>query len=186
MKINKESSKFLGKGVEKEVYENPHNPKHAVGIFKREAAEFPERVRGRFYLTKILHLLFPDNIPDIHSASSDPQMIEVDKIIPDEQAVTKNFKKFNSDYCELMDKFDALGIILDPAQVNFKYDFSGNLVYVDSFDPWYKGAGEELAFSMDKLKEAIEKLNSSEKEQCLKYLERLGNIHREYVEKLKA
>ena len=65
-----ETQKSLGKGGEKTVYPYPDNSQRVIGVYSSKH-EFlweksPEYNKAKFYLTKILHMLFPENIPDIH------------------------------------------------------------------------------------------------------------------------
>lgn len=185
MKINEENLKFLGKGIEKKVYENPHNPERAVGVFHVLRPESQETIKARFYLTKIIHLLFPKNIPDMHSVTSDPKTIEVDKIDDDGSLPAENLKRFVPNYHSLVEKLYDLGLAFDHADVNYKFDKKGDFYYVDSFLPWHSRAPEEPPFlHIEKLKAEIEKLDPAKKELALGYLDRLMILHKEHLEKL--
>jgi hypothetical protein len=87
----------LGTGAEKTVYTDPDNEKLAKAVFHKEARETtsdgteqtPEYIKARFYLTKILHLLYPKNIPDMHMSASEPNMIVVDRAEHDKVVSTQ-------------------------------------------------------------------------------------------------
>ncbi|MDD5050472.1 MAG: hypothetical protein PHV93_01890 [Candidatus Pacebacteria bacterium] len=60
----------IGEGYFKKVYADSENPE------KRIHAEFKmpltnEQIKSAFYLNKIAHLLFPENIPEIHLAANE-------------------------------------------------------------------------------------------------------------------
>lgn len=191
MKINRENLKPLGGGGEKEVYENPNNPEQTLGIFHRRKAESPERAKGRFYLTKILHLLFPKNVPNMHLATSDPYAIVTDKVenennpIPYEQRNASQVK-------DVSGKLKAAGLTeLDEFRANFKLDKEGNVNYVDSFRPWFKtmNPGEpgelQAGFDKEKLEAAIQNLDEDKKELAMTYLQRLNELYEKELEDFK-
>lgn len=184
MKINREKLKILGKGMEKIVYEDPNDTNRAIGFFHEYRSEPPEIVKGRFYLTKILHLLFPKNIPDIHMVSSNPNALVVDKIDGD-SVPPDNLKKFVSAYYELRDKLSDLDIPADSAHINYKFDTKGDFYYVDSFNPWSRVISHEnLNFDLEKIRMAINGLESDKRELAISYLDRLLKLYKEFLEKL--
>jgi hypothetical protein len=192
-----EREEKVGRGSEKEVYEHPNDPAKVVAEFRY--AESPKRLRGRFYLTKILHELFPDNLPDISVAATNPHVVIMERKQLDE--AHKSLQKFNikgdfvgnfsARYKEFEDKIGEdrkfkqlkrelaeLGIGLETAAMNFGYDDKNNLVYVDSsFDPWpcYYHVDDKFERSYDpaKLRNAVNLLEPDRKKRALKYLERL-------------
>lgn len=159
----------LGSGGEKDVYVNQENPDRAVGMFNEGRDETTFQIKGRFYLTKILHLLYPKQIPDIHLAASDPHMIEVDRVIIGKKFNDRD-KKAEMDRDLLTKKFENLGVIPDYYRTNFGYDQEGNLVYLDSVDPFQ---GNECFYDPEKIKAALEQLENDKKEQGLVFLKRL-------------
>ena len=87
--VNKEKlGEPIGVGGEKKVYQDPKNPDRVVGIFREHIEETPNQIKARFYLTKILHLLFPKNIPDMHWAGSEPNAYQADRKEHDERHAT--------------------------------------------------------------------------------------------------
>jgi len=57
----------LGSGNEKNVYIDPENEKRVISLMKEtEQRDTLRQLKGRYYLTKIAHLLLPDNIPDVY------------------------------------------------------------------------------------------------------------------------
>ena len=166
----------LGAGGEKEVFVNQENPEHAIGIFSEYSRkETPQQIKGRFYLTKILHLLFPKQIPDMHLASTDPHMIEVDRISVDRCVPGDTFT--SKEPCELRDKIkDVSGVFIDYFSRNFVYDKEGNLIYLDSVDPFQ---GDKRYYDPEKIKVALEKLEDDKKERGLVFLKRLEELYKE-------
>ena len=68
----------LAEGTEKVIYHHPNDPEKVVAEFRNDEDE-PIQMKGRYYLTKILHVLFPKNIPDIslvqHAPGQKSQMV---------------------------------------------------------------------------------------------------------------
>ena len=183
MKINPEKLKKIGAGSEKRVYENPNNPDQAIGIFHEYITESSEKIKARFYLTKISHLLFPQNIPDIHLAASDPHAIVVDRI-KDKDMSGRNYGKFYAAIDEFNLKLKSVGINwIDNYYKNFIFDEQDRLFYVDSFDPWVI-IGEtnknksEPSFDKEKLESALQNLEDEKRELGLSYLKRLEDLER--------
>ena len=182
LKTEIKKGKFLGRGEEKEVYEDPDNPHFAKGIFHEYKEESLEFIKSRFYLTKIMHLLFLKNIPDIHLAASKPHMIIVDRMeapggwrswIKSDDSL----EKFE-DTQELIEKLENFEVYTDSAEFNFEYDKDGNICYVDSFVPWYVNKDGLIIpnYNPEKLEKALQELEGDKKEQGLSYLNRLKEL----------
>lgn len=191
MRIKRENLKPLGDGGEKRVYENPNNPEQALGLFHRSKAESVEEVKGRFYLTKILHMLLPKNIPDMHLAASHPNAIIVDKVENMNKTVTSEHRDTH-DLIELSDKLKEAGIKnLDDNWFNFKFNKDGDINYVDSFRPWFKFINPDdsielrVEFDREKLEAGIQNLDDDKKELAMSYLKRLDEIYEKEVENFK-
>src|SRR5580698_7838622 len=69
-------------GRQKKIYNDSNNPERGIGVFDKEVPN-PRRIKGRYYLTKIANLLFPENIPNIRLANSK----NVDEIVMDKVQV---------------------------------------------------------------------------------------------------
>lgn len=189
MKINRENLKPIGKihsGAEKSVYENPNNPEQAIGIFHKREAQSTELVIGRFYLTKILHLLFPKNIPDMHLTSSDPQAIIVDKVGNDDKSVTYEHRD-TSELRGVSSKIESAGIKnLDDYWFNFKFNKDGDIAYVDSFLPWRTEVGRSVReYDTERLENAIQNLDDDKRELAMTYLKRLEEAYEKALENSK-
>ncbi len=75
----------IGLGGEKKVYNDKTNPDRVIGLYRpaetREGYPTTERqVKARFYLIKIAHLLFPQNIPDAQFSYSKPNAMARTKV----------------------------------------------------------------------------------------------------------
>lgn len=63
----------IAEGSERAYFEDQHSKEKLVGVYKRCAQ--PNEARSRFYLTRIINLLYPKNIPDVFLSASDPNII---------------------------------------------------------------------------------------------------------------
>ncbi|MEK7615619.1 MAG: hypothetical protein AAB420_00250 [Patescibacteria group bacterium] len=61
-----ELGEMLGHGLEKAVYENKNNPDQIIGIYLKGWKRKPEVTKARYYLTNILHMLYPKWFYTIH------------------------------------------------------------------------------------------------------------------------
>ena len=77
MKFNWNELEKIGEGSEKDVFADSHNPDRVIARFKETEAENERQTRGRFYLSKILHLLLPQNIPDVHLSAKGGERVMV-------------------------------------------------------------------------------------------------------------
>lgn len=197
-------------GDEKDIYEH-HDPQKIVkvtvddGEGKFEAGN--ERyIKAEFYLTKILHLLFPDTIPDIHGVSFKHQAtIHERKELDEAHRTLQNFyhkanlgedvetgekeqkafeiSKQRKQTTTIIQRLQNMGIVIDRAHQNFAEDKKGSVIYLDSIIPWK--ASHRLApdmnftinFNVGQLHEIItEELSEPEKTQALHYLDRLTTL----------
>lgn len=197
-------------GDEKEIYEH-HDPKKIVkvtvddGEGKFETGN--ERyIKAEFYLTKILHLLFPDNIPDIHRASFKHQATVNERKELDETHTTlqefyhkvnlgedaeigekerKAFELSNQrkQTASIIQRLQNMGIKIDRAHQNFAEDKKGSVIYLDSIIPWsasHRYAPDmkfSVNFNAEQLREIIvDELSEPEQSRALHYLERLTTL----------
>lgn len=152
---------LFGVGHEKSVFEDPHHPERLIKESHETTTESPATVKGRFYLTKLLHRLFPMNVPDIHAATSvQPQSMTVEKKVLDAQHQELRTLDIRLRQGSLSDEerlrffriekyyrnepaFKRLGMVLsgvgvrvDASGTNFGFDNRGEAIYIDSFLPW--------------------------------------------------
>jgi len=160
--------KRMGRGAEKNVYNDPGNEKRVIAEIRNsdERIRTPRQVKARFYLTKILHLLYPTFIPDIHAAISgetdtlsmgkktlDAEHLELnrlrEKVVAghptreEETRYREQLRKgehklsWDDAFMDYFQEIESLGVNFDPSPVNFGHDENSHLVYVDnSFEPW--------------------------------------------------
>lgn len=193
--IEKIKGGYIDEGREKKVYGHHERKDLVVSEFHKQKwlEETPEQIKARFYLTKILHLLYPQNIPNIHLAASEPHALIIDRVKGSTMAsLMDEAEKIDDFYQEL----DSLGVYLDFKHWNFlktkKDGGEEDLMYVDTFDA-YKILRDENGkpvridrwYLPDALKEAIvTNLSGDKRERALKYLERLLALEAEERKKL--
>lgn len=188
----KDDLEKIGGGSEKDVFTIRNRPDLVVGIFKPEKDKASdEYVKARFYLTKILNYFFPNEIPDIHASFNKPETVLVDKVDTDNDHVAfnvwekKNYEgepiepellaganrhmeKANSNP-KLEDFNDRLysefGVELESGIQNYSISSNGDLVFLDSFEPWddwchlsYFDIG--VNFDLDKIRYKISMVRS--------------------------
>lgn len=192
----------IGGGKEKNVFEHPDNPDKVIAKLHERWSENKWQFRGRFYLSKILHVLFPKNIPDVHLSAQgtdkilvsemknlDPMHQEIQKLVANgywrSPVETTYEKKLESDPCfhDLTRSMAYLGIYLDTAGRNFGYDDRGNLIYVDNdFSPWginLKSLKINFNFNKENLLVRVNSLPEEQKEKALLYLNRIEDLAEE-------
>ncbi len=187
---------LIGEGYNKKVYQDHENPDKVVGILDSET-ETPNQIKARYYLTKILHLLFPKNIMDMHGVASQPNSYQADKGEHDELHTILNtgddgivsydeaHKMVESDpeLKNLAEGMDALGVPIDDYPHNFSHDSEGNILYLDTFEAWrrYDSGKIDLWFKFDSLDKALAKLPEDDRAKGEKYLSRLRALYDEEV-----
>ena len=185
------------------MYNDPNNPEKVLAKFKYpEEYGSARKLKARYYLSKILHMLFPKNIPDIYSAGKTEDIVlSLEKKNLDEN--NKELQKLwmsrsnsfsylsqelageiHSDkrYIEFRDSLKEIGIGLNPSPTNLGYDEDKNLIYVDNdFDPWrlQKDGEVSFAFNREKLEEAIGHLDESDQARAVNYLKRIESLAEE-------
>lgn len=191
MTINFNKLEKLGSGREKEVYVDPDRVDGAVARFKEDARpESQRQLKGRYYLTKILHLLRPKNIPDAYMAAEKERRImglERKRIKP---AI---FLSGEEQFMEFTRFMWDIGIRVDSWGSNLGYDDQNNLVYIDNtFRPWDVVRGQEsdrneIRYNFDekRLLKACNSLGREEKERALNFLRRLRELAEEEFEETK-
>jgi hypothetical protein len=194
----------IGEGGEKNVFQDPIDPKNKVRIEFKHGMKDVNQIKGRYYLQKIIHLLFPKNTPDIYLAGAKPnshlrmQRIKADSAHEEMQKIIFRMKSFtdspgeserlselerkttkNPKVEELIKRFHEAGIRIDTFGRNYAFDETGEVQYLDNQRPWeLKGDGTISSFNFDEnlLHEAILKLPPQRKIDALKYFERLMRL----------
>lgn len=152
----------VGSGAQKRIYIHPDNPQKIVGVFHADQSIYS--VKERFYINKILNLLYPDNIPDIHLAASQPSVLVIDRIMG------KEINPWNLKHQLLKilirRRLQKIGILIDDNSCNFMADQDGKVFYIDGFIGNFR-------WNKEKLLKKIDKLHSEEKRRALSYLGRI-------------
>ena len=202
----------LGKGAERTVYPSVEHPDRVVGIYHEGSEETPRSMKATFYLTKIVHLLFPKNIPDVQFAASDPNAVgrtrvelgeeheilkkSLDSNQPDaaefwvqvEKASTKLSYGESKKVTKFVEKLYEAGVHPERSVYNFGTGDEGDIIYVEPFPAFYFSKSKSrwvLAFSPTKIKLAIAGLKDDEtRSSAQQYLERIFQLFAEEKEKV--
>jgi hypothetical protein len=192
--------KPFGGGMERDVYRHATDKRKVIAVERKEVYERSARgARGEYYLTKIMHILLPQHIPDIHLYASKPsaavrQKVEMgaaheqvrDAVI-DRKRVEEGIKlsraykeslKSDSRVHDLLRAIKGLGIGVDSYSMNhFGFDQNGNVKYVETFPAF---SGERILFNKEVLQRAIANIRSGkDRVKALTYLERLAILAKE-------
>ncbi len=208
----------IGEGAEKKVFINPEDQKKVIserkeGIEEETGLEKDthRQLKARYYLTQIVQLLLPKNIPHVYNIGESKQGIqiadveriehmesharlqEINKLRGDTDLIKKDIEKeLGEEGYELIDKLHefGLGSSIDETFGNYIKDEKGNVRYIETFNPWEKDVVDNknirLLFDEEELRGAIES-NSDEKvrNQCIKHLERVLTLFEEEKQELK-
>jgi|SRR3989344_1077545 len=181
-------AKPLGEGGERRVFVDPANEKRVIAETKSEQQETVQKLKGRFYLTKIVHLLLPENIPDMYQAGESKEGTQTidrervshtpghaalqkafqregyDKEKDDDPAVQQLKEELGKGLGDIADKLSDLGLAfsIDVELQNYTKDEKGNVQYLEAFNPWEVDVVDpnklEVLFDEEGLREAIGKL----------------------------
>ena len=192
MRLNKFESAGLepvGEGDERKTFADPNNPERIISE-RKEGSEkdTPRQLKGRYYLTKIAHLLLPNNIPDVYQAGESrdgKQTVDAERISHtpgharlQELRMSGATKEEQDSVAEQMaeelepqmgDLDSELGRIgldfeidLDKNLGNYTKDEQGNVHYLETFKPWQINPLNppelEIGFDEEVLREAIQDL----------------------------
>ncbi|MBP9819569.1 hypothetical protein KBC79_02415 [Candidatus Woesebacteria bacterium] len=187
-----------GAGKDWNVYEDPENAYLLIKEAKNPGLEPSKSMMQRLYLGKILHILFPHNIPDVYAVSAEKgAKLKVQKIILDgesdairklyqDKSITKltqadlnffNRIKKHPEYEKFRSTLAKLGLYIEVAPENFGFDADDHLFYLDSdvLDP--NEAQVEIPQLILNLRRYISEIESEkEKVQALLYLESLEKL----------
>lgn len=203
----------LGVGVEKTFYQDTDNSDRVIGYYKEGTADrevSPRERIARFYLTKIMHILFPQNIPDIHMSTSSPHAIMRKKVefSPNHDTMRQVLlqkeqgkelspelaRAYNTAGEKIRDDpevkrfagvLESFGVDVDHEPQDFSYDTDGNIIYVEPFDALRMSVGGPRPwFDADKLEHAIKGLDEARRQEALNYLQRLKKLVAEEITEL--
>ncbi len=200
------SKKPLGKGEGHEVFVDPNDEEKVIVETKKDSDEETLlQLKGKYYLTKIAHILLPEHIPDVYQVGQwkdGTQTIDRERIshTPGQTQLQKarHLGKDEVEAAELMTKemgsellsIDmrleeiGLGFNVDPNFGNYTRNTSGTINYLESFKPWQVDIADpkelEILFDESALREAIDKLTDEKtRKECLEHLERLLKLMEE-------
>ncbi len=125
----------VGHGGEKDVFPHPDDPRKVVAVFHNEVFRPAKQesiylMKRRYYTNKILSLLYPDNIPDIHLAASQPKALVLDRVEGDEISPWSIRQRLSMRLIER--RLGKIGIMIDSNDCNFMVGQDGAVSYVDS------------------------------------------------------
>lgn len=196
----------IGEGFEKIVFSDPKRPEMVIaGIREDEVRPVPPAdIKARYYLQKIIHMLFPKNIPDIHLAATKNgsrlrmQKMELDSAHVRVQKIRSRYleateqevnewkqldleKQSDPRVRELSRKLTAAGVLVDKAGCNFAFNSAGEAQYLDNDAPWFQHLDGTYAYNYDEnlLLRAIQELSEPEKGRTLGYFQRLHTLKKE-------
>jgi hypothetical protein len=203
----------LGEGKEKRVFVHPNDERRVVAEGKESVEKETSRQRrGRYYLTKIVHGLLPENIPNIYQVGESVdgrQTADAERIAhspghealqaalrtgeDSESAAQQAAKEVREGRSELDTALAELGLSfdVDTDAGNYTINESGNVNYLETFKPWQSDARYpnelEVLFGEDELREAIEAVeDAGVKAKCSQYLDRLLVLMEEEKNELRA
>ncbi len=203
----------IGEGCQKKVFVDPKNEKRIIAEMKENVKEdTPRQLKGRYYLTKIAHLLLPENIPAVYQAGESvegKQTVDAERIAhsPGHALLQKTWqmegsfdaayeqahKELGADIQRVESRLRHIGLDLgvDTYVSNFTKDKKGNIYYLETFRPWeinFPNHGKiEMWFDEEKLRNAIDGLSdSATKEKCKRLLERVFALAKEEERELRT
>ncbi len=192
----------IGFGYFKNVFEHPDNPEKIV---KEHKEHIPQKDRHlchlllgmEFYLTKILSLLYPGQISDIHMAHMNEEGImqtihdkqQVDNIILnairfflDTVTYTNHTTKRSNRYT-VSERFKKAGVIIDDQVVNnFGTNQEGAPIFIDS--PYKSSLPTIINTNRLLLMQAIQALPDTDhrKKTCTAFFDRFDTLMNMYKE----
>jgi hypothetical protein len=154
------------------------------GLYKKreenDEKKSPRTLKGTFYLTKLAHLLRPQQVPDIHQAG---ETVDGQQTIDRDLHQLVKLKRSEAAEADVKLKQIGLGPAIDPKVNNYTKDQEGNVSYLDAFIPWQTNSSArtlELHFDKETLAQAIEELPDAVlRKECEDYLERLSALFEE-------
>ncbi len=199
MKFDKLKMEKIGEGDEKVVYIDPKNPKNVLAFHHEGFYPPPTRnqMKGMFYLTEIARIFFPNNIPEIRFAATDPSVMSRKKVqfgkehqalqrglyldrgavTGREMGVAREVLSANKEIKEFRSALAGCGLPDGDGIHNFGHDQTGNAQYAEPFQA-FTLFGDELIlqFDPDKLEKAIDRLDGEDKKRALAHYNRLTHI----------
>lgn len=171
----------IGSGAEKQVFVHPEDSNKAVAIFFQDRSVL--EIKERFYVNKILHMLYPNIIPDIHLASTSPSVLIIDHVMGKHLKESNLIHKFFRS--SIKRRFEKIGVSIDNGiENNFMIDKAGKIFYVDGFLTFgfkYYEYGDDS--SIIRLLKEINKLEPESRSVALNYFKRIQYLNNQSLEK---
>lgn len=196
-KLSKEEP--LGTGIQKAVYVDSADDTRVRKVFhppyvsslpdmERDALEMQGiidptiwRQKRSFYLAKIFHFLFPDNIPNRHQATSEPYTTLDERVegIPVSMSLLNFFSDDAKAGRELIQKLRNAGLFVDTkSKDNFVKKADGSIAYLDDLNRTFVSHLFTKRF-YEKVHAAIEEEpDGTEKERAFAWLERYKELNK--------
>lgn len=174
-----EASGAKTSGKEKHVYDHPEDPARVISVAKK-GAESESEGRGhlqQFVLIRILHLLYPQTVPDAYDVASRSKLLVRDKVEGTHFSRVRHTLDYHFGIAgekgreEFGDEMTKLGLNIDYWPRNFKKS-GENVAYLDSFV-----IREPAEYVAAQLKKAIhDRLRGTDRARALHFLDRFGKL----------
>ncbi|NOY35857.1 MAG: hypothetical protein GXP44_03000 [bacterium] len=188
---------------------NKEEKKSVSELLEGGEKDTPRQLKGRYLLTKIVHLLLPKNIPDIYKTeesvdgkqtvdrewiSTAPELVRLWETLrsgadeEDKRSTEKLISKeigAGSRELDLEMSRVGLGFNIDDAPTeNYTKKENGDVLYLKTFKSWEVDLLDpsklEMLFDEEELRDAIEDLSDPEtKKECLRLLEEILALAKE-------
>ncbi len=190
-----ENEKPFAAGMERRVYGHPRKKEKIVAVETKGFQRNAQQARQEYYLTKIMHILLPDNIPDVHFYGSKPSMSVRQNVElgPAHQTIRERMLAYRTKNIfyhvdkgslssieddprtkRLRETLQAFGLNVDPYASNFGFDEKGNAKYIEPFSAL---TDYNIRYDRNKILEAIKNLKDQKQQtHALRYLERLDAL----------
>ncbi len=203
----------IGEGEERATYINPQNEERIISVLhNQEKNETTRQLKGRYYLTQIAHLLLPHHIPTVHQAAEDEdgvQTIDRPRVEhttghaalqearrqgeDEEDAGDLMLDEMGKDIQDVDLALEGIGLSfnIDSNLGNYTRDSSGNVQYLESFQPWRVYPDDptelEVLFEEEEMRAAIEKVKDEDvQKKCTRLLDRLMILFSEEEREVKT
>ncbi len=177
----------LGTGKDKRVFVNPKDESKVISVEREDAwsKDTVRQLKGRYYLTKIVHIIFPKNIPDVYQAGESVEgkkTVDAERVPhtpghallqevtygginlgmePIRSAKKQTAEELGGEMEKLNSELHRIGLVanIDTTLSNYTKDEKGNVYYLETFKPWQVDSENKefkyMMFDEEKLRDAI-------------------------------
>jgi len=170
----------------------------SLNEIEQKEQDTPRQLEGRYYLTKIAHLLLPESVHDVYQVGESPdetktgdaeritltpaqkRLQEIRQSGGDDELVQDQLvEELGDGWGDLNTELGDIGLDIQNQNLDkYSKDKAGKVYYLDTFKPWQVDpvvpSEFEVLFSEMDLRIAIEEISDEEtKEECHRYLDRL-------------